>query len=220
MKVYITHLVGNISHLEVIGDIMDFYGIKIEPEEIRFNENTLYLGGLSLKVESGRFAFAQALSHFDEPKMQFWFGNNAVCENTEFNGPVQIGYNNTIGKQGFGYEQGLRIRHLGKVWIGERVDIGSGVCIDRAVIGSTIIGNGCKIDNQVHIAHGVEIGENTLIVAGSVIGGSTKIGNNCFIGINASIKNKIRIGNNVTIGMGAIVLSDVPDNTTVKGLWK
>jgi len=92
--------------------------------------------------------------------------------------------------------------------------------IDRAVNGYTFIGEGTKIDNLVHVAHGVKIGKHCLIVAGTVIGGSTEIGDRCFLGINCSIKNKVNIGNDVTIGMGAIVLSDVPDGTVVKGLWK
>jgi UDP-3-O-[3-hydroxymyristoyl] glucosamine N-acyltransferase len=130
-----------------------------------------------------------------------------------------------IGGDGFGYareEDGTLVKmpHTGNVIIEENVEIGAYTCIDRAVIGSTIIGAGTKIDNLVHIAHGAKIGKNCLIVAGSVIGGSAEIGDNCFIGINASIKNKVKIGNNVTVGMGAIVLKDVPDNTTVKGIWK
>jgi UDP-3-O-[3-hydroxymyristoyl] glucosamine N-acyltransferase len=131
----------------------------------------------------------------------------------------------SIGCDGFGYAKQedntlIQMPHSGNVVIEENVQIGSFVCIDRAVKGSTIIGAGTKIDNLVHIAHGAKIGKNCLIVAGSVIGGSAEIGDNCFIGINASIKNKVKIGNNVTVGMGAIVLKDVPDNTTVMGIWK
>lgn len=133
-----------------------------------------------------------------------------------------IGKNTVIGGDGFGYarsENGTLIRmpHQGNVVIEENVEIGSNTCIDRAVVGSTVIGAGTKIDNLVHIAHGVKIGKNCLIVAGAVIGGSCEIGDNCFIGINASIKNKVKIGNNVTVGMGAVVLKDVPDGVTVVG---
>lgn len=130
-----------------------------------------------------------------------------------------------IGKDGFGYaraEDGslVKIPHRGNVIIEQDVEIGAFVCVDRAVVGSTVIGEGTKVDNLSHIAHGVKIGKHCLIVAGAVIGGSTVIGDRCFIGINASIKNKVKIGNDVTVGMGAIVLADVPDGLTVKGIWK
>lgn len=136
-----------------------------------------------------------------------------------------IGINTVIGRDGFGYARRgddtlVKMPHQGNVIIEANVEIGSNTCIDRAVEGSTIIGEGTKIDNLVHVAHGVKIGKNCLIVAGTVIGGSSEIGDNCFLGINCSIKNKVKIGNNVTIGMGAIVLADVPDNTTVIGIWK
>lgn len=137
-----------------------------------------------------------------------------------------IGINTVIGGDGFGYARDeydgslFKIPHSGNVIIHPNVTIGSNTCIDRAVEGSTVIGAGTKIDNLVHIAHGVKIGKNCLIVAGTVIGGSSEIGDNCFLGINCSIKNKVKIGNNCTIGMGAIVLKDVPDNTTVTGVWK
>jgi UDP-3-O-[3-hydroxymyristoyl] glucosamine N-acyltransferase len=110
--------------------------------------------------------------------------------------------------------------HLGYVVIEDGVHIHNNVCVDRGVIGSTIIGAGTCIDNLVHVAHSVKIGKNCLIVAGAVIGGSTEIGDNCFIGINASIKNKLKIGKNVTIGMGAVITKDVPDGATVVGLNK
>jgi UDP-3-O-[3-hydroxymyristoyl] glucosamine N-acyltransferase len=139
-----------------------------------------------------------------------------------FHASVKIGKNTVIGGDGFGYARDtdgmlVKMPHQGNVIIEENVEIGSNTCIDRAVIGSTVIGAGTKIDNLVHIAHGVKIGKNCLIVAGAVIGGSCEIGDNCFIGINASVKNKVKIGNNVTIGMGAVVLKDVPDGATVVG---
>ncbi len=132
---------------------------------------------------------------------------------------VRVGLNCSIGRDGFGWirqEDGTlyKMPHRGNVVIEKNVIIGNNVCIDRAVNGSTVIGEGSKIDNLVHIAHGVKIGKNCLIVAGSVIGGSTEIGDNCYLGIGCMIKNKLKIGNNVTIGMGAVVLKDVPDGET------
>ncbi len=216
----ITTIVGNITHLEALGDIVDFYGEDANPQDISYSETSINVGGYVLKVENGRYAFAQALDCFEEPEMLDVYTRNYYCANTMFLGEYEIGAYNSIGKAGFGFENGLRIKHLGNVIIGKNVSIGSNVCIDRGVIDSTVIGDNTKIDNLVHVAHGVIIGNDCLIVAGTVIGGSVKIGNNCFLGINCSIKNKVTIGNNVTIGMGSVVLSDVPDNTVVKGLWK
>jgi UDP-3-O-[3-hydroxymyristoyl] glucosamine N-acyltransferase len=135
---------------------------------------------------------------------------------------VRIGMNCSIGKDGFGWirqKDGTlyKMPHRGNVTIEKNVVIGNNVCIDRAVNGSTVIGEGTKIDNLVHVAHNVKIGKHCLIVAGTVIGGSTEIGDRCYIGIGSMIKNKVKIGNDVTIGMGAVVLNDVPDGTVIIG---
>lgn len=150
--------------------------------------------------------------------------NKGNCIAVDFVEPenFSIGWNNTIGSDGFGYareEDGtlVKIPHAGNVVIEENVEIGSNTCIDRAVVGSTVIGAGTKIDNLVHIAHGVKIGKNCLIAAGAVIGGSCEIGDNCNIWVHASIKNKVKIGSNCIIGAGAVVLTDVPDNSVFVG---
>lgn len=134
-----------------------------------------------------------------------------------------IGAYTVIGKDGFGWirmeDNTLKkFPHAGNVVIEKNVVIGSNTCIDRAAVGSTVIGEGTKIDNLVHVAHGVKIGKNCLIVAGTIIGGSVEIGDNCFIGMGAKIKNKVTIGNGVTIGAGAVVLKNVPDGETWAGV--
>lgn len=154
-------------------------------------------------------------------------------------GNIEVGSNTVIGGQGFGFHKLsqmdpsvpsaqsaekdgepaslVRFPHIGSVRIGHRVEIGSNTCIDRGAIGDTIIGDDTKIDNLVHIAHNVRIGQRCIIVAGAVIGGSAIIEDDVFIGINASIKNKVRIGNGATIGMGAVVTKDVPAGETWVG---
>lgn len=165
----------------------------------------------------------QILKSFtNEERLDFARSRESKRRKNDIHPTARIGKNTAIGRDGFGYARDkdgtlVKIPHRGNVVICKGVEIGSNVCIDRAVEGSTIIGEGTKIDNLVHIAHGVKIGKNCLIVAGAVIGGSCEIGDNCFIGINASIKNKVRVGNNVTIGMGAVVLKDVPDGETWAG---
>lgn len=128
-----------------------------------------------------------------------------------------------IGSPGCGFiknEKGEweNFPHIGGVIIGDNVEIQANSCVDRGSLGDTIIGNGVKIDNLVHIAHNVEIGENTIITACAMIAGSVKIGKNCWIAPNASIMNGIIIGDNVTVGLGAVVLKDIPSGETWAGV--
>ena len=128
----------------------------------------------------------------------------------------------SIGSDGFGFapnDDGTykKIPQTGNVVIGDNVEIGSNSTIDRATIGSTIINDGVKLDNQIQIAHNVEIGENTAIAAQSGIAGSTKIGKNCMIGGQVGIIGHLKIGDNVKIQAQAGVTSDVDDNSRITG---
>lgn len=150
-------------------------------------------------------------------------GHNTIIKSgTIIGNRVTINANTVIGGDGFGYEkdengQYTHIPHLGCIVIGDDVDIGSNTCIDRAVLGKTIIGNNVKIDNLVHIAHGVKIGQNSLIIAGSIIGGSTVIGKNVWIAPGVKIKNGVNIGDEAILGMGTIVLKDVKQGEIIVG---
>lgn len=148
--------------------------------------------------------------------------NTVILKNTQIGKKVKIGCNNTIGGIGFGYEKNEKneyelIPHIGNVIIEDDVEIGNNTTIDRAVLGSTMIKKNVKIDNLVHIAHGVEIDENSLIIANAMIAGSVKIGKNSWIAPSASILNKKIIGNNVVVGMGAVVIKDVASEDVVAG---
>ena len=128
----------------------------------------------------------------------------------------------SIGSDGFGFapnDDGTykKIPQTGNVVIGDNVEIGSNSTIDRATIGSTIIKDGVKLDNQIQIAHNVEIGENTAIAAQSGIAGSTKIGKNCMIGGQVGIIGHLKIGDNVKIQAQAGVTSDVESNARITG---
>lgn len=128
----------------------------------------------------------------------------------------------TIGSDGFGFAPNddgsfKKIPQTGNVVIGDNVEIGSNSTIDRATLGSTVISDGVKLDNQIQIAHNVEIGENTAIAAQSGIAGSTKIGKNCMIGGQVGIIGHIKIGDNVKIQAQAGVTSDVESNSRVTG---
>lgn len=148
--------------------------------------------------------------------------NTVIKRGTIIGSRVKIGANNTIGGVGFGYEKNQfgtfeLIPHIGNVVIEDEVEIGNNTTIDRAVLGSTILRRNCKIDNLVHIAHGVEIGENSLIIANAMIAGSCTIGKDVWVSPSASVLNKLEVGDNALIGMGAVVLKNVSANQTVVG---
>ncbi|MEW6027629.1 MAG: DapH/DapD/GlmU-related protein, partial [Planctomycetota bacterium] len=104
------------------------------------------------------------------------------------------------------------------VIIEDDVELGANCTVDRARFGSTIIRKNVKTDNLVHIAHNGEVGENTLIIAGSVIGGSAKIGKNVIMAGHSGVDGHITIGDNARIGAKSGVVKDVPPNTMVAGM--
>jgi UDP-3-O-[3-hydroxymyristoyl] glucosamine N-acyltransferase len=121
-----------------------------------------------------------------------------------------------IGSDGFGFaphEDGSykKIPQTGNVVIGNEVEIGANTCIDRAVIGSTHIRDGVKLDNLIQVAHNVDIGENTVIAAQVGISGSTKFGKNVMIGGQAGITGHLNIADGVKIQAQAAVIRDVTD---------
>lgn len=127
-----------------------------------------------------------------------------------------------LGADGFGFtpnENGEynKVPQTGNVVIEGFVDIGAGTTIDRATLGSTIIRKGVKLDNQIQIAHNVEIGENTVIAAQSGIAGSTKIGKNCMIGGQVGIAGHLVIGNRVKIQAQSGIGRNVKDDETLQG---
>ncbi|MCD6413034.1 MAG: UDP-3-O-(3-hydroxymyristoyl)glucosamine N-acyltransferase, partial [Elusimicrobia bacterium] len=140
---------------------------------------------------------------------------------------VKIGKNtvihsgSVIGSDGFGYvDEGFRrvkIPQTGTVVIGDNVEIGAGVTIDRATLEVTEIGDGTKIDNLVQIAHNVKIGKNCVIVAQVGIAGSTEIGDNCVVAGQAGVSGHLKIGKNVTIGARAGVIGNVDDGKIISG---
>jgi UDP-3-O-[3-hydroxymyristoyl] glucosamine N-acyltransferase len=107
-----------------------------------------------------------------------------------------------IGKEGFGYVRRKRyekIPHIGGVIIESFVEIGSGVTIDRGTIGDTVIGEGTKLDNQVHVAHNVKIGKNCIIMGQTGIAGSSRIGDNVILCGQVGISDHLQIENDVIV---------------------
>jgi len=127
-----------------------------------------------------------------------------------------------IGADGFGFvpnEEGIysKVPQIGNVIIEDNVDIGANTTIDRATLGSTIIRKGVKLDNQIQIAHNVEIGKNTVIAAQTGVAGSTKIGENCMIGGQVGIAGHLVIGNNVRLQAQSGVARNIKDDEILQG---
>jgi UDP-3-O-[3-hydroxymyristoyl] glucosamine N-acyltransferase len=148
--------------------------------------------------------------------------NTVIRSKTVIGNDVVIGCNTSIGSDGFGYEKNEDsiqelIPHIGNVYIEDYVEIGDNVTIDKAVLGSTIIGSHSKVDNQTYIAHGVRIGKNCLLIGGSVVSGSAVISDDVWISPNATLINKVHVGEKAMIGIGAVVLKNVDSETVVAG---
>jgi len=143
------------------------------------------------------------------------FPNVTIYPRTEIGQRVRIHAGTVIGSDGYGYvlDGGFhrKVPQIGNVIIGDDVEIGSNVSVDRGALGATKIGRGTKIDNLVQIAHNVEIGEHCLIVAQVGIAGSTKLGNYVVLAGQVGIGGHLKLGNQVTVGAQAGVMTDIPD---------
>lgn len=127
-----------------------------------------------------------------------------------------------IGADGFGFAKQddgkyKKLHQLGNVVLGNYVEIGANTTIDCATMGSTIIKDGVKLDDQVMIAHNVVVGEDTVMAAQVGIAGSSVIGNNCVFAGQAGVSGHIKIGNNVTVGGKSGVPNDVKDGAILMG---
>lgn len=133
---------------------------------------------------------------------------------TQIGNSVRIHSGSTLGSDGFGYVfhqgQHRKIPQVGYVEIGDEVEIGANVTIDRGALGATRIGRGTRIDNLVMIAHNVVIGEYCILVAQCGIAGSTRIGNYVTIAGQVGIAGHLKIGDRVTIAGKSGVMHDIP----------
>ncbi len=164
---------------------------------------------------------------------QVYIGNNVTIEdNTILYAGVKVFANCKIGKDciihggtvigsdGFGFaaksnKDYKKVPQIGNVIIEDNVEIGANTSIDRATLGSTIIRKGVKIDNLVQIAHNVEIGENSVIVAQVGVAGSTRIGKNCIIAGQVGVNGHITVADGVMVGAQSGVTSSVKKEGSV-----
>jgi UDP-3-O-[3-hydroxymyristoyl] glucosamine N-acyltransferase len=143
------------------------------------------------------------------------FPNVTLYPRTELGQRVRIHAGAVIGSDGFGYvlTDGVQVKvpQVGNVIIGDDVEIGANVTIDRGALGPTVIGRGTKIDNLVQIGHNTQIGEHCIVISQVGVAGSTKLGNYVILAGQAGIAGHLNLGNKVTVGAQAGVMHDIPD---------
>jgi UDP-3-O-[3-hydroxymyristoyl] glucosamine N-acyltransferase len=154
-------------------------------------------------------------------KTVIWSGT-VVRERCHIGHQCIIHPNATIGADGFGFrpdpQKGLvKIPQIGNVVIGNGVEIGANACVDRGKFSSTVLGDGCKIDNLVQIGHNSKLGRFCIMAGNSGLAGSVTLGNGVIIGGSASIKDHTTLGDGAIVGAGSGVVSDVEAGKTVLG---
>jgi len=146
-----------------------------------------------------------------------------IRENTTIEDGAIIRAGSIIGGQGFEFKRKedtiLGVIHSGGVHIGSNVEIQYNTCVDRGVYpwDDTTISDNTKIDNLVHVAHGVKIGKNVMVVANSGIGGRAIIQQDSWIGFGATISNGLMVGMDARVNIGSVATKDVPDKESVSG---
>jgi UDP-3-O-[3-hydroxymyristoyl] glucosamine N-acyltransferase len=149
------------------------------------------------------------------------FPNATLYPRTELGDRVRVHAGSVIGSDGYGYVQDTgthrKVPQIGNVIVGDDVEIGANVTIDRGALGPTIIGKGTKIDNLVQLAHNVHVGEHCLIISQSGVAGSSKLGNYVILAGQAGVAGHLQIGNKVTIAAQSGVMHNIPDGQTVLG---
>ena len=157
-------------------------------------------------------------------------GNNVIIEefvvireNTIIGDNSIIRSGVVLGGEGYEYKRLDRIimnvKHCGGVIIGSNVEVQYNSCIDKALYtwDNTIIGDYSKLDNLVHIEHGVKVGKRCLIASRATFGGRTVIGDDSWIGLGAIISNGLILGNKVSISLGSVVTKNLNDGEKVSG---
>ena len=150
-----------------------------------------------------------------------YIGNNVSISNSFIGNNVIIQDGTVIGQDGFGYvndgKKYIKVPQIGIVKINDEVEIGSNCAIDRGSLNLTEIKKGVKIDNLVHIAHNVVVGENTVIAGQTGIAGSSIVGKNVKMGGQTGISGHLMIDDNVQIGAQSGVTKNISKNSIVSG---
>ncbi len=154
------------------------------------------------------------------------FPNVTLYEWTSLGNRVRIHSGSVLGSDGFGYAQKRdgtkivnhhKIYHLGRVVVGDDVEIGAITSIDRGTLGETRIDSKAKIDNQVHLGHNVKVGEGAILCGGSCLAGNASVGKFVFVGGLVGVDNQVHIGDGANVCAMSLVSKDVQPSGVVAG---
>ena len=150
------------------------------------------------------------------------FPNVVVYADAIIGNRVAIHAGTVIGADGYGYvfDEGRhrKVLQIGNVVIEDDVEIGANSAVDRAALGSTVVGAGTKIDNFVHVAHNCVLGKHVLVMGQSGFAGSTKVGDCSVVAAQVGVAGHLKLGRQSIIGAKSGVMRDVPDGGTVLGM--
>ncbi len=171
------------------------------------------------KVYIGPFTYV-GKSEIDEGTIIH--GNCFVFDNVKIGKNVSINAGSIIGSEGFGYElneknEYEKFIHIGGVEIHDNVDIGANTCVVRGALANTIIGEGTKIDNLVHIGHNAIIGKHCIITANNMVGGSVRIEDHSWLGPSSSTLNQLTLAKNSYAGLGSVITKNLPSGEVWAG---
>ena len=149
-----------------------------------------------------------------------------VYEGTQLGNRVRLHAGCVIGSDGFGYapvRDGAKVTghrkiyHLGRVVIGDDVEVGANSCIDRGTFGDTVLERNVKIDNLVQVGHNSLLEEGAVVCGKTGLAGSSHLGRYCYVGGLSGISNRVHIGDGATVAALTLVSKDVPANGTAVG---
>ena len=194
--------------------------VKSKYRSVKFGNNVLV--GKGVKIGKNTVIGSNTIiEHNVQIGKDCVIGSSVILKNSLIGDRVVFQDNCKIGQKGFGFipinNKNIKFPHIGKVIIGDDVEVASGCTIDRGSVDDTTIGKNTYLDNQVHVGHNVKIGSNCMIAGQVGFAGSSVIGNNVSIGGQAGISGHLRIGNNVKIGGGSGVVKDIDSNQVVMG---
>jgi UDP-3-O-[3-hydroxymyristoyl] glucosamine N-acyltransferase len=146
-----------------------------------------------------------------------------VCAPATLGDDCVVGHGAVVAGEGFGFGFGptgaVRLRHLGRVVLGHRVEVGNCATIDRARFGETRVGDDVKLDSHVHLGHNVVVGARTIVAAHTGVAGSSEIGENCLIGGQVGVADHVKIASNTRVAAKTGVGTSIDQPGDYFGLW-